>query len=72
MKLDGDAYVGQVTVPDKGSVAWFGELVFSGPTGTYELSTPSQIAPNPISHNARREPPAARTPSSERTHGQSG
>jgi PhoPQ-activated pathogenicity-related protein len=63
MQADGDAYVGQVAVPDKGSVAWFGELVFSGPTGTFELSTPSQIAPDPVRHHARREPPAARTPS---------
>jgi PhoPQ-activated pathogenicity-related protein len=62
MQADGDAYVGQVTVPSKGSVAWFGELEFSGPSGPYELSTPSQIAPNPESHHpAKHDPPAAQT-----------
>lgn len=54
LQADGDEYVGQVTVPAKGSVAWFGELVFTSPTGTtYELSTPSQIAPSPPRPSAR-------------------
>lgn len=72
MNADGDAYTGEVTVPQKGSVAWFAELVFAGTAGTFTLSTPSHIAPNPASRNARRAPPAARTPSPEKTHAPAG
>src|SRR5437899_11047712 len=59
------SYAGEVTVPRKGSVAWFGELVFAGPAGPFSLSTPSHIAPDPVSRNARPEPPAAGNPSPE-------
>jgi PhoPQ-activated pathogenicity-related protein len=44
MKADGEEYVAEVTVPEKGGVAWFGEAVFAGPTGSYTLSTPAQVA----------------------------
>ena len=63
MRAEGDAYAGEVTVPQKGSVAWFGELVFAGPAGPFSLSTPSHIAPDPVNRNARPEPPAAGNPS---------
>jgi PhoPQ-activated pathogenicity-related protein len=47
MKEDGGSYVGEVSVPDKGGVAWFGELEFAGPSGPYNLSTPAHVAPEP-------------------------
>jgi PhoPQ-activated pathogenicity-related protein len=72
MRTDGEAFVGDVSVPQKGSVAWFGELVFAGPAGPYVLSTPSHIAPNPVSRSARRELPAARNRSTERSPARAG
>jgi PhoPQ-activated pathogenicity-related protein len=73
MKADGDSYVGEVQVPDKGGVAWFGELVFPGPGthgvggGAFTLCTPSQVAPDRVSRSSPSERPAARTPSPGRT-----
>ena len=49
MKADGEAFVGEVEVPDKGGVAWFCEAVFAGPAGSYTLSTPPHVAPEPVS-----------------------
>jgi PhoPQ-activated pathogenicity-related protein len=62
MTAEGDGYVGEVTVPEKGGVAWFGELAFPGSMGSFTLSTPSQVAPDPVSRNSPLEAPAARTP----------
>jgi PhoPQ-activated pathogenicity-related protein len=72
MKADGDGYGGEVTVPEKGGVAWFGELVFPGPMGNYTLSTPCRVAPDPVSRNSPPEPRAARTPSPRRRPGRAG
>ena len=72
MKADGESYVGEVSVPEKGGVAWFGELAFPGSMGSFTLSTPSQVAPNPVSHSSPPEPRAARTPLPGSGHGQAG
>jgi PhoPQ-activated pathogenicity-related protein len=44
MRAEEEGYVGELTVPDQGGIAWFAEAVFNGPNGTYTLSTPPQVA----------------------------
>jgi PhoPQ-activated pathogenicity-related protein len=53
MRADGDAYVADITVPETGGIAWFCEAVFTGPSGSYTLSTPSHVAPDPSSTSGK-------------------
>jgi PhoPQ-activated pathogenicity-related protein len=57
MREEGEAYFGDVAVPEKGGVAWFGELVFPGPPGSFTLSTPAQVAPQPRASAGLSAPP---------------
>ena len=65
-------------VPVKGeevereAVRLFGELVFPGPMGSFTLSTPSQVAPDPVNRNSPPERRAARTRSPGRNHARAG
>ena len=48
MRAEGESFVGEVEVPTTGGAAWFGEAVFAGPNGgTYTLTTPPEVAPEP-------------------------
>ena len=47
MHPDGDGFVAEVTVPSTGGLGWFCEAVFTGSSGSYTLSTPPGIAPEP-------------------------
>jgi PhoPQ-activated pathogenicity-related protein len=47
MKAEGSRFTADVTEPEKGGIAWFCEAVFAGPGGSYTLTTPPQVAPEP-------------------------
>jgi PhoPQ-activated pathogenicity-related protein len=45
MRKEGELFVAEVAVPEKGGIAWFAEAEFTGEVGSFMLSTPPRVAP---------------------------